>query len=62
MKKKLEIKVGDEIGKNYVVQDIVKSYKSWFKPIFMIYNKRKKSCQPYTEKEMLFILKGIKSK
>lgn len=60
--KKIEVKVGDKIGKNYVVQDIVKSYKNWFRPVFLIYNKRKKSCKAYTENEMLFILKGIKSR
>ena len=60
--KKLKAKVGDKIGKNYVIKDIVKTYKNWFKPVFMVYNKEKKCCRPYTEREMLFILKGIKSK
>ena len=60
--KKLEVKVGDQIGQNYVIQDIVKTYKNWFKPVFLIYNKRKKCRKAYTENELLFILKGIKNR
>jgi hypothetical protein len=57
--KKLEVKAGDKIGKNYIIQDIIKSYKNWFRPVFWVYNKQKKCCKPYTESEMLFILKGL---
>lgn len=58
---KIDIKVGDKIGKNYVVKSIVRTYKNRFKPVFLIYNIRKQTCKAYTENEMLFILKGIKN-
>ena len=60
--KKLDIKIGDKIGKNYVVKDVMQTYKNRLKPVFLIYNKRKKCCKAYTENEMLFILKGIKNR
>ena len=59
--KKVDIKVGDKIGKNYVVKSIVRTHENRFKPVFIIYNIRKQTCKAYTENEMLFILKGIKN-
>lgn len=58
---KLNVKVGDKIGKNYIIKDITRTYKNRFKPVFLIYNIRKQTCKAYTENEMLFILKGIKN-